>query len=164
MGKEAVAEEFFQRGEELLAVGDKQSALECFRQAYRIDPSLARYCSAYGLGIALVDRRFKYAKGLCEQAVKTSPDDPKLRHNLARVYLCFGFRAEGIRVIGQGLELDPDYMPLFKELRKLGFRRPPVLPLLARSNLINRMLGMLRTRLGLGRAQDQSLKALSNRV
>ena len=54
MGKEAVAEEFFQRGEELLAGGDKQSALEGFRQAYRIDPGLARYCSAYGLGIALV--------------------------------------------------------------------------------------------------------------
>ncbi|MBW2713320.1 MAG: tetratricopeptide repeat protein [Deltaproteobacteria bacterium] len=164
MGKEAVAEEFFQRGEELLAGGDKNSALECFRQAYRIDPSLARYCSAYGLGIALVERRFKYAKGLCEQAVKTSPKDPKLRHNLARVYLCFGFRAEGIRVIGKGLEIDPDYRPLFRELRKLGFRRPPVIPFLGRSNLINRMLGKLRTRLGVGRSKDQSLQALSNRV
>ncbi len=57
MGKTEVAEEFFVRGEELLVRADRKSALECFRQAYKIDPSLARYSSAYGFTIALVERR-----------------------------------------------------------------------------------------------------------
>ena len=52
MGKSAVAEEYFMRGEELFRAGDSIGALEAFRQAYRTDPSLARYTSAYGLGIA----------------------------------------------------------------------------------------------------------------
>ncbi len=164
MGKTEVAEEFFVRGEELLVRADRKSALECFRQAYKIDPSLARYSSAYGFTIALVERRFKYGKGLCDQAVKQCPSDPKLHHNLARTYLAFGFRAEAIRVIGQGLEVDPDYVPLLRELRRMGFRREPVLSFLPRDSFPNRWLGKLRTRFNLGSAKDNSLAAVSQRI
>jgi len=163
MGKGAVAEEFFLRGEELLRGGDQVGALEAFRQAYRTDPSLARYASAYGLGIALVERRFKFAKGLCEEAVRLDSTDPKLFLNLARVYLLFGFRAEGVRALDQGLSLDRKNQLIIREMMRIGFRRAPVIPFLARSNFFNKWLGKLRAHLKIGQPVS-SAEAFSKRI
>lgn len=163
MGKGAVAEEFYLRGEELLRGGDQIGALEAFRQAYRTDPSLARYASAYGLGIALVERRFKFAKGLCEEAVRLDSTDPKLLLNLARVFLLFGFRAEGVRALDQGLSLDKKNQLIIREMKRIGFRRPPVIPFLSRSSFLNKWLGKLRARFNLGQTMDTA-EAISKRI
>ena len=44
---------------------------------------------------------------LCRSAAKEEFFNPALYHNLARVHLAFGFKAEGIRYLRRGLMIDP---------------------------------------------------------
>ena len=58
------AEEQYRRGRALLGEGREGDALECFRSAHQIDRANPRYRSFYGLGLALVERRFEKALAL----------------------------------------------------------------------------------------------------
>ncbi len=147
MSSTFTAEEYFERGRALLANGDRAAAFEHFRTAHQLDPSQARYRSFFGLGLALVERRFDRALDLCRAAAKEEFFNPDAYHNLARVHLAFGFKAEGIRYLRRGLMLDPAHGGILEEMRNLGVRRQPVLRFLPRQHAINRLLGRLR-RLG----------------
>ncbi len=138
------AEEQYRRGRELLAVGQFGGALEHFRNAHNLDRANPRYRSFYGLGLALVERRFDRALELCRSAAKEEFFNPELYHNLARVHLAFGFKAEAIRYLRRGLMIDPGNGEMIQELRSLGMRRAPVLGFLPRRHPINRLLGRLR--------------------
>ncbi|HVH07938.1 MAG TPA: hypothetical protein VNE71_18240, partial [Myxococcota bacterium] len=85
------AEEQYRRGRALLAEDRHPDALECFRSAHQIDRANPRYRSFYGLGLALVERRFEKALELCRSAAKEEFFNPELYHNLARVHMAFGF-------------------------------------------------------------------------
>ncbi len=152
------AEEQFRRGRELLAEEQHAEALEHFRSAHNLDRANPRYRSFYGLGLALVERRFNKALELCRSAAKEEFFNPELYHNLARVHLAFGFKAEAIRYLRRGLMIDPDNTPMGSELRALGVRVRPVLTFLPRRHVLNRALGRLRhwSRWGLLRAAIQS--------
>lgn len=141
------AHEYFERGRTLLARGQEGEAFEHLRTAHQIEPGNARYRSYYGLALALVQRRFDRALELCRSAAKEEFFNPEVYTNLARVYLAFGFRAEGIRYLRRALMLDPCHEPTLDELHRLGVRLPPVLPFLPRNHLLNRWLGLLRRRL-----------------
>jgi tetratricopeptide (TPR) repeat protein len=141
------AQEYFERGRMLLEEGQEAAAFEHFRTAHQIDPASPRYRSYYGLGLALVQRRFDRALELCRSASKEEFFNPELYHNLARVHLSFGFRAEGIRYLRRALMLEPAHEPTLAELRRLGVRLPPVLRFLPRRHLLNRWLGQLRSRI-----------------
>ena len=138
------AEEQYRRGRELLAAGQFGEALEHFRNAHNLDRANPRYRSFYGLGLALVERRFDRALELCRSAAKEEFFNPELYHNLARVHLAFGFKAEAIRYLRRGLMIDPGNGEMIHELRGLGMRRAPVLGFLPRRHPINRLLGRLR--------------------
>lgn len=140
------AEEHYRRGKELQAEGRGAEALEHFRTAQRLDPANPRYRSYYGLGLALVERRFNEALELCRSAAKEEFFNPELYHNLARVHLAFGFKAEGLRYIRRGLMIDPGHAGLLQELEDLGVRRLPVLRFLPRRHPLNRWLGRIRVR------------------
>ena len=140
------AEEHFQRGKALLADGDTVTAFEHFRTAVSLMPRSPRYQSYYGLGLALVDRRFDRAVGICRAAAKEEFFNPELYLNLARVHGVFGFKGEAIRFLRRGLMIDPSNAELLAERSKLGVRLPPVLGFLPRGHLVNRILGQLRRR------------------
>jgi Tfp pilus assembly protein PilF len=139
--------EYFERGRTLLEQGQEAAAFEHFRTAHKVDPANARFRSYYGLGLALVQRRFERALELCRSASKEEFFNPEVYTNLARVHLAFGFRAEGIRYLRRALMLDPDHEPSLAELQRLGVRLAPVLRFLPRSHLLNRWLGHLRRRI-----------------
>jgi tetratricopeptide (TPR) repeat protein len=141
------AEEHFRRGEAALQVEDHALALEHFRAANRLDPTSPRYRSYFGLCLGLAERRFDKALDLCRSAAKEEFFNPALYHNLARVHLAFGFKAEGIRYLRRGLMINPDHEPIVKHLRALGVRRTPSLRFLSRRHLLNRWIGALRGRL-----------------
>ncbi len=141
MSASFTAEEEYRRGRDLLIGGDSRSALERFRSAHQLDEANPRYRSYYGLALALVERRFNRALELCRSAAKEEFFNPELYHNLARVHLAFGFKAEGIRYLRRGLMIDPGNTAMTTELRRLGTRRSPVLAFLPRRHLLNRMLG-----------------------
>jgi tetratricopeptide (TPR) repeat protein len=142
------AEEHFRRGRELLEAGQEGSALEHFRAAHQLQRGNATYRSYYGLCVGLVERRFNKALELCGSAVKEAFFHPELYHNLARVHLAFGFKAEGLRYLKRGLLIDPGSRVIREELHRLGVRQEPVLRFLPRRHLLNRWLGRLRARFG----------------
>jgi tetratricopeptide (TPR) repeat protein len=138
------AEEQYRRGRDLLAAGQFAEALEHFRTAHNLERANPRYRSFYGLGLALVERRFDRALELCRSAAKEEFFNPELYHNLAQVHLAFGFKAEAIRYLRRGLMIDPGNGDMIRELRDLGQRRSPVLTFLPRRHPMNRLLGQLR--------------------
>lgn len=138
------AEEQYRRGRDLLAAGQFAEALEHFRKAHNLDQANPRYRSFYGLGLALVDRRFDRALELCRSAAKEEFFNPELYHNLSRVHLAFGFKAEAIRYLRRGLMIDPSNGEMLGELQSLGMRSAPLLTFLPRRHPINRLLGRVR--------------------
>ncbi len=143
------AEEEYRRGRELLVADELPAeALEHFRAAHQLDRANPRYRSFYGLALAMVERRFNQALELCRSAAKEEFFNPELYHNLARVHLAFGFKAEAIRYLRRGLMIDPANSPMARDLAALGQRRRPVLGFLPRRHPLNRLLGRLRRGLG----------------
>lgn len=137
------AEEHFRRGEEALEQGHPDLALEQFRAAHRLDPMNPRYRSYYGLAIGLVERRLDRALELCRSAAREEFFQPVHYHNLARLHLAFGFKAEAIRYLRRGLMIDPNNAVIDGALQRLGVRRRPPLAFLRRQNILNRWLGRL---------------------
>ncbi len=144
MGVHFTAEEHYRRGKDLLTRGSEAEAFDYFRTAHSLDRNNPRYRSYYGLGLALVERRFNEGLELCRSAAKEEFFNPELYHNLARVHLAFGFKAEGMRYVRRGLMIDPGNSGMLDELRRLGERRLPVLRFLPRRHPINRWLGRIR--------------------
>jgi tetratricopeptide (TPR) repeat protein len=138
------AEEHYRRGKELLKAGEERQAFEHFRISSNLDPANPRYRSHYGLGLALVERRFDRALELCRSAAKEEFFNPELYHNLARVHLAFGFKAEAIRYLRRGLMIDPGNSPMLDDLHQLGMRQSPILGFLPRRHPMNRWLGRCR--------------------
>lgn len=138
------AEEHYRRGRELFDHDKIDQALENFRTAHNLDPANPRYRSFFGLGLALVERRFDRALELCRSAAKEEFFNPELYHNLSRVHLAFGFKAEAIRYLRRGLMIDPANMAMIDDLETLGMRQSPVLSFLPRRHPMNRLLGRVR--------------------
>lgn len=145
------AEEYFRRGKEAFAADEFAAAYEQFRAAYELQPNDPRFRSYYGLCLGLVERRFKKALEICQSAVQEQYYDAELLHNLGRLHLAFGFKAEGVAYLRQGIRLDASRTDILEALRNFGIRRPPVLPFLPRRHLLNRWLGKVRYRLLYGK-------------
>jgi tetratricopeptide (TPR) repeat protein len=138
------AEDHYRHGREALSAGDPAGAFEHFGAAHQLDRANPRYRSFYGLGLALVERRFDRALELCRSAAKEEFFNPDLYHNLANVHLAFGFKAEAIRYLRRGLMIDPGNATMQQELRELGTRAQPSLRFLPRRHPLNRVLGRVR--------------------
>jgi len=141
------AEEQFRCGLVEFEAGRVEQALEHFRNAQKLDPARPSFRSYFGLCLGLSERRFDKALELCRSAAKEEFYNAALYHNLARVHLAFGFKAEAIRYLRRGLMIDPKCRPILAELEGLGRRRGPVLRFLRRQNPLNRWLGVVRQRL-----------------
>ena len=143
-GDLASARELFDRGCALYEGGDPEAALPLLRRAHEVDENNARVRSWYGLCAGLVDRQFEEAVALCQSAAKQEFFNPDLYLNLARLYLGFGFKAEGVRYLRRGLMIDPGNVAITSAMRELGDRGAPVLGFLPRRHPVNRWLGAVR--------------------
>jgi len=146
MSSHASAQEHFRQGREDLRDEALDRALAHFRTAHRLDPGSAQYRSFYGLVLGLCERRWEQALELCRSAARDEFFDPIHYHNLARLHLAFGFKAEGLRLLKRGLMIAPDHAEILGALLRLGVRRPPPLAFLRRENTLNRLLGKLTDR------------------
>lgn len=141
------AEDHYRRGRQRLEAGQARSALAELRTAYQLERTNPRYRSFYGLALAVVERRLDRALELCRSAAKEEFFNPELYHNLARVHLAFGFKAEALRYLRRGLMIDPEHRAMRADLAALGRRRRPVVGFLPRRHPLNRWLGQVRRRL-----------------
>lgn len=134
----------FERGRSMVEGNDLSSALALLRTAYASNGNDAKVRSWYGLCVGLEERDFDAAVALCQSAAKQEFFNPDLYLNLARLYLGFGFKAEGVRYLRRGLMIDPAHAAILQALRELGDRSPPVLGFLPRRHPVNRWLGAVR--------------------
>jgi len=143
----------FNKGLHSVARGDFLEALALFEACMEMEQrsGSALQVSAmshYGLCLAMASDRLREAREICEAAVESAPDRPDLYLNLGRVCLKQQDRAHAFRTFVRGLRLDPRHPGLVEALRRLGFRRRPIINFLPRNHPVNQMLGSLRDVLG----------------
>ena len=83
----------------------------------------------------LVDRRSS------RRAIESEYHRPEHYHNLGEVFLLANRRADAVKAFNQALSWNPNFEASSDCLRRLGVRKPPVVPALPRSHPINVMLG-----------------------
>lgn len=159
------AERAFEKGLQSIARGDFLAALAFFEASMALlskdSGGLAvAAMSYYGLCLAFATDRLPEARDLCEAAVEAVPDDPDLYLNLGRVCERQEDREHAFRTYVRGLRLNPRHPGLVEALRRLGFRRRPVIGFLPRHHAVNRVLGSLRAALHRPRRRSRKPRSL----
>ena len=106
-------------------------------------PTLTSYL---GYCMARERRQFKAGTGLCRQALLKEPEQAVHYLNLGRVLLAADEKRLAITTFQRGLKRGRHRL-ILEELKKLGMRKPPVVPFLSRGHSLNRFLGLVFTRL-----------------
>ncbi len=160
------AEESFQRGVQLLSQGKIREALAFFNGAVEIerrfgaDRPQARYLSYYGLCLSETRGDQHAAVRACREAMALEGYRPEVCWNLGQVLLNCGKRSEAYQALQRGLKMQPGHPGILRDLRRMGKRRPPVLPFLERSNPLNVMLGKMLRGKPARPAQPQAAQAV----
>ncbi|MFQ5778842.1 MAG: tetratricopeptide repeat protein [Terriglobia bacterium] len=123
------------------------NSLEKVQRAVELDPKNAHYVSYMGLLVALVQKNYRLAEELCHRALRMNHNEPQLYLNIAEVYLRARNKEDAVEALTVGLQYTKRNLRLTQALRKLGVRRPPVIPFLERKHFLNRHLGKARYRL-----------------
>jgi tetratricopeptide (TPR) repeat protein len=143
------AETRFQRGLEALDAGRGLEALALFEAAIEVERRLgartpqARYLSFYGLSLATEGGQPREGAELCRQAISLEFYNADLCLNYGRVLLSTERRKEAFEIFLKGLKVQKSHQGILRELGRMGWRRRPVLPFLARRNPINVALGRI---------------------
>lgn len=104
--------------------------------------------SAYALCMAEVKGASKNAVNICHEAIKKDPKNPEHYYRQGRILILSGRKKDSIWVLRMGLR-HGRHRGIIDTLGSLGIRRAPPLDFLPRSNLLNRVLGLLLSRLNL---------------
>jgi hypothetical protein len=102
-------------------------------------------------------KKIKEGVRLCKHAVKLEFYQTENYINLAHACMLHDrHRRDAFEAVRAGIEIDPDNPELHELHRILGMRRSPVLPFLARSHALNKMLGGIRHGLfGSGKKKEE---------
>ena len=106
-----------------------------------------KFLSYYGLSLSLAAGRTQEAIEMCERALTVEFYNPDLYLNVAKVYLAAGQRRRAHKALCQGLRIEKRHPGLISELRRMGFRRPPLFKFLPRHHVLNRLTGRFTTRI-----------------
>jgi tetratricopeptide (TPR) repeat protein len=132
--------------------GEPKKAYALLLQAMILHPDNALILSYYGCLQSIVDKKYRSGIEACRKAlIIFKAEDtytagiiyPILYLNLGRAYIAAGRKKEAIDALSKGLKYDRGNRDLKKDLLLLGIRNKPVVPFLARSNPINKYIGML---------------------
>ncbi|HET9952292.1 MAG TPA: tetratricopeptide repeat protein [Candidatus Eisenbacteria bacterium] len=137
----AMGHEEFLSGVRMLYACRYQDALTHFQEAVVLEPHSKGYLSYLGLATAHAQRKYSDAEQLCRRAIEAEYHRPEHYYNLGEVYVLAGRKPDAIKSFNQALSWNPSYDAAHDALRKLGVRRPPVLPILPRSHPLNVFLG-----------------------
>jgi predicted Zn-dependent protease len=134
----------FRAGLTYLRAGDAGKALPHIKSALSEDPTNPFYVSYMGVAIAATEQKWADAEELCRSAIRMSRRQAQLYLNLAEVYVAADRKQDAADTLARGLRYAPHDQRLKMGLDRLAVRRPPVLPFLPRTHLMNRNLGKLR--------------------
>lgn len=102
------------------------------------------FFSYLGLAYARCEHRYREGRELCERAVEIEFYEPENWLNLAWTCVLSRERRRACDALMRGLLIDPRHAGLRDLSRRLGVRRPPVLPFLKRRHPVNIVLGRWR--------------------
>lgn len=139
--------EQFVAGKGFLREDNLDRALRAFEKAYREDKENPAYMSYLGLCKAVRGGEIGLGLELCTRAIKKEFFKAEYYLNLGRVYMAAGNKKGAIKVFMKGLKLEPQNEEINRRLVELGFRNKPVIPMLERSNPLNKFLGIFFRRL-----------------
>jgi tetratricopeptide (TPR) repeat protein len=137
----------FDKGIKTLTEGNILSALSCFEKASKIEenPLISSYLA---FCIAKERGQVQKAISLCNDAIKEDPENSFHYLNLGKIYLLEKKNEEAVNIFRQGLHYEEN-QHIADELNKIGTRKPLIIPFLKRSNVINKYLGIILSRLKL---------------
>lgn len=144
---ETRAEEFFRQGVEHLRSGESLKALSFFEKSFALKETAS--CRSY-LGLLRATERGSLREGIavCEEAVRAEPSNHALYLNLGKLLYMAGRRQEGIEAVRKGLEQGHDEDAV-AWLEEIGVRNKPVFSFLPRDSFLNKLAGLILSRLGL---------------
>lgn len=135
-----------------LRSGKQKDAYGLLMQAVVRYPDDPIILSFFGSLQAIVDKKHRSGVETCKRAIDLlkgshAPNKrayfPTCYLNLGRAYLAAGKKPEAIEAFRKGLTYDPRHGDLNRELQGLGVRKPPPVPFLGRSNVINKYIGLI---------------------
>jgi tetratricopeptide (TPR) repeat protein len=136
----------------LLQAYNYKGAFKLLRTALDEHPFDPFLLSHYGCLEATVNKNYDRGVDVCKNALDILKKDvpigqeafyPLFYLNLGRAYFAGGDKGNAAEAFKKGLEADPRDSDLLWEVSKIGMRRKPVVPLLKRSNPINKYIGRL---------------------
>lgn len=140
----------------LLQKKQYKKAIKLLNESLDLYPDEPFFLSYYGCLEAILNRNYEGGIDACLKAIKLIKEKmpyghefyyPVLYLNLGRSYLASGNKKYAVESFQRGLVFDNDNKDLLQEMKKLGFRRKPVLRFLPRSHPINKYIGKLLHRL-----------------
>ena len=137
----AIGREHFLTGVRMMYACRYGDALVHFQEAVMLEPHSKGYLSYLGVAVAHAERKYSDAEQLCRRAIEAEYHRPEHYYNLGEVHLLAGRKADAMKCFNQSLSWNPNFEAAQDALRKLGVRRPPVVPMLSRSHPVNVILG-----------------------
>src|SRR4030065_2851013 len=147
--KKSNSKELFKTGIKLLKEKKFTDALDSIKIAIEkggyenVDEIPTTYLSYLGLITALAEKKYRNGATICEKAIKREFYNPVFYLNLGRVYVAGGYKLKAIKAFYSGLRIDGNHAGIITELKKMGLRRRPVIPLFTRTHVLNKYLGLL---------------------
>jgi len=135
------AEELFAKAMDAQKSGKTGEALDLLEQAVGLERK-PLFCSNLAVCLAKEKRDFKRAVSLCKEAIKSDPKNSIHFLHLGKVHILANQKKDAIRIFYMGLRY-AENRDIIAELKRIGRRRPPVIPFLDRSNPLNKMLGKM---------------------
>lgn len=135
--------EHFIAGKRFLREDNLDRALKAFDKAWKEDKENPEYMSYYGMVRAMRAGEIGLGLEFCTRAVKKEFFRAEFYLNLGKVYMAAGNKKGAIKVFKKGLRYDAANEEMNSLLIQLGFRNRPVIPVLDRSNPLNKFLGIL---------------------
>lgn len=134
------------KGERALQNGDTLVALLQLEMAHAVEP-LPSIKAKLAYCLAKERRQYQQAMALCREALRAEPDNPDHYYQLSRIYLIAGQKRQAIKSLRKGLKFKR-HQPSIDELNRLGARKSPIFTSLPREHILNRIGGILFTKLG----------------
>ena len=148
--------DYIKEAEDLFKRNNQKEALRLLTDALEHYPNNPFIWSYQGCLEAIVNKNYSKGVNTCRHAFKILKEQmpfgeefffPILYLNMGKAYLAANKRKEAYASFKKGLEIDIGNRNLLNELKKLGIRRQPPLPLLKRSNPLNKYIGKLSHKL-----------------
>lgn len=133
-------EQLLKKGIDLARRGKYKEAL----QFLNMQSCQKNAAAASHFAVATVMADCEKAIEICKQSLKAEDHNPEMYMNLGRLYAMINRKDLAFKALEQGIKISPRHHGIIKMFIILGQRKKPVLPFLSRTNIINKMLGVLK--------------------